>query len=45
MAPVFRTLEGLAPYADTVEAMKAHAAAIRAGTAVRRSGFSSIIRC
>ena len=33
MAPVFRTLEGRAPYADTVEAMKAHAAAIRAGTA------------
>ena len=33
MAPVFRTLEGQAPYADTVEAMKAHAAAIRAGTA------------
>ena len=33
MAPVFRTLEGHAPYADTVEAMKAHAAAIRAGTA------------
>ncbi len=33
MAPVFRTLGGQAPYADTVEAMKAHAAAIRAGTA------------
>ena len=33
MAPVFRTLEGQALYADTVEAMKAHAAAIRAGTA------------
>ena len=33
MAPVFRTLEGQAPYADTVEAMKAHAAAIRAGAA------------
>ncbi|MEC7049959.1 MAG: lipoyl(octanoyl) transferase LipB [Pseudomonadota bacterium] len=33
MATVFRTLEGQAPYVDTVEAMKAHAAAIRAGTA------------
>ena len=33
MAPVFRTLQGQAPYADTVEAMKAHAAAVRAGTA------------
>ena len=33
MAPLFRTLEGHAPYADTIEAMGAHAAAIRAGTA------------
>ncbi|MEX0504440.1 lipoyl(octanoyl) transferase LipB [Alphaproteobacteria bacterium LSUCC0719] len=31
--PHFRTLDGLAPYADTVAAMQAHAAAIRAGTA------------
>ena len=28
-APVFRTLEGLAPYEETVTAMAAHAAAIR----------------
>ena len=33
MTPAFRTLDGLAPYAETVAAMKAHAAAIRAGTA------------
>jgi len=31
--PGFRTIDGLAPYADTVTAMQAHAAAIRAGTA------------
>jgi len=33
MSPMFRRIEGHAPYADTIEAMKAHAAAIRAGTA------------
>ena len=33
MAPAFRTIDGLAPYANTVTAMQAHAAAIRAGTA------------
>ena len=33
MPPVFRTLQGHAPYADTVAAMQAHAAAIRTGTA------------
>ncbi len=32
-APVFRTLEGLAPYEETVTAMSAHAAAIRNGGA------------
>ena len=32
-APVFRTLEGLAPYEETVTAMAAHAAAIRNGGA------------
>ena len=32
-APVFRTLEGLAPYEETVTAMAAHAAAIRDGGA------------
>ena len=32
-APVFRTLEGLAPYEETVTAMAAHAAAIRIGGA------------
>ena len=32
-APVFRTLEGLAPYEETVTAMAAHAAAIRNGCA------------
>ena len=32
-APVFRTLEGLAPYEETVTAMAAHAAAIRNGDA------------
>ena len=32
-APVFRTLEGLAPYEKTVTAMAAHAAAIRNGGA------------
>ena len=32
-APVFRTLEGLAPYQETVTAMAAHAAAIRNGGA------------
>ena len=32
-APVFRTLEGLAPYEETVSAMAAHAAAIRNGGA------------
>jgi len=32
-APVFRTLEGLAPYEETVTAMAAHAAAIRNGSA------------
>jgi len=31
--PHFRTIGGLAPYADTVAAMQAHAAAIRTGTA------------
>ena len=31
--PVFRTLEGLAPYEETVTAMAAHAAAIRNGGA------------
>ena len=31
LAPVFRTLEGLAPYEETVTAMAAHAAAIRNG--------------
>lgn len=31
--PAFRTLPGLAPYDATVDAMAAHAAAIRAGTA------------
>ena len=30
-APVFKTLEGLAPYEETVTAMAAHAAAIRSG--------------
>ena len=33
-APVFRTIEGLAPYEETVTAMAAHAAAIRNGDAV-----------
>ena len=33
VAPVFRTLEGLAPYEETVTAMAAHAAAIRTGSA------------
>ena len=33
LAPVFRTLEGLAPYEETVTAMAAHAAAIRNGGA------------
>ena len=32
-APVFRTIEGLAPYEETVTAMAAHAAAIRNGSA------------
>ena len=32
-APTFKHLPGLAPYADTVDAMAAHAAAIRAGAA------------
>ena len=32
-APVFRTLEGLAPYDETITAMAAHAAAIRNGGA------------
>ena len=32
-APVFRTIEGLAPYGETVNAMAAHAAAIRNGDA------------
>ena len=32
-APVFRTLEGLAPYEETVAAMAAHVAAIRNGGA------------
>ena len=32
-SPVFRTLEGLAPYEETVTAMAAHAAAIRNGGA------------
>ena len=32
-APVFRILEGLAPYEETVTAMAAHAAAIRNGDA------------
>ena len=32
-APVFRTLNGLAPYEETVTAMAAHAAAIRNGSA------------
>ncbi len=32
-APVFRTLEGLAPYEETVTAMAVHAAAIRNGGA------------
>ena len=32
-APVFRTLEGLAPYEETVTAMAAHASAIRNGGA------------
>ena len=32
-APVFRTVEGLAPYEETVTAMAAHAAAIRNGGA------------
>ena len=32
-APVFRTLEGLVPYEETVTAMAAHAAAIRNGGA------------
>ena len=32
-APVFRTLEGLAPYEETVTTMAAHAAAIRNGGA------------
>ena len=31
--PTFRMFDGLAPYAETVAAMQAHAAAIRAGTA------------
>jgi lipoyl(octanoyl) transferase len=31
--PGFRTIDGLAPYAKTVDAMQAHAAAIRDGTA------------
>ena len=35
-SPVFRTLDGLAPYAETVTAMKAHAEAIRAGTAAEQ---------
>ena len=33
MTPAFRIFEGLAPYPETVAAMKAHAEAIRAGTA------------
>ena len=33
MRPAFRIFEGLAPYPETVAAMKAHAEAIRAGTA------------
>ena len=33
LAPVFRTLEGLAPYEETVTAMAAHAATIRNGGA------------
>ena len=33
MTPGFRRIDGLAPYAETVAAMQAHAAAIRAGTA------------
>ena len=33
VAPVFRTLEGHAPYEETVTAMAAHAAAIRTGSA------------
>jgi lipoyl(octanoyl) transferase len=33
MTPVFRTIDGHAPYAETLAAMQAHAAAIRAGTA------------
>ena len=33
LAPAFRTLEGLAPYEETVTAMAAHAAAIRNGGA------------
>ena len=32
-APVFRTIEGLAPYEETITAMAAHAAAIRNGGA------------
>jgi lipoyl(octanoyl) transferase len=31
--PIFRVFDGLAPYAETVTAMQAHAEAIRAGTA------------
>ena len=33
MAPIFRRIDGHAPYTDTIEAMQAHAAAIRAGSA------------
>ena len=33
MTPVFRTIDGHAAYAETLAAMQAHAAAIRAGTA------------
>ncbi len=33
MTPAFHMIDGLAPYARTVAAMQAHAAAIRAGTA------------
>ena len=32
-APVFRTLNGLSPYEETITAMAAHAAAIRNGGA------------
>ena len=39
VAPSFRTLDGLSPYAETVEAMRAHAAAIRAGGAAEEVWF------